>query len=385
MKILVVQPTPPDPDSGSAGTEYQTGVHLQQLGHKVDYLWRDDLVGPQIRNGLLDQALLLAFRMRRAVRKRLAERPYDVVHVNEPGSCLVAMDPVCQRRTVIICRSHGLQPRRAEVVRPVERQHMRWRARYHPIWAPIRWLVDRLDAICLHLAVQHSDGVIVSCSEDRDWLWQRWQIPQQKVRVIPQAPASCFFTTPLPQPEPANRWRTICYAAWTGAQKGFYTMAEALDLLAERRIDFELRWVTHADSHDWVRRELSPRARQRVTLLNWMPQAQLVRVLDECGFFLYPSLFEGFGKGALEAMARGLCVIASNVGGMRDIIRNGKDGVLIPLNDPQALADALATLLAEPERARQIGGAARERAKEYTWERVARETAAFYQELAQRK
>ena len=47
-------------------------------------------------------------------------------------------------------------------------------------------------------------------------------------------------------------------------------------------------------------------------------------------FFLYSSLFEGFGKVALEAMARGLCVIASDVGSMRDVIHSGQDGVLIP-------------------------------------------------------
>ena len=394
MNVLIVQNTQNDPSSGAAGTEYQTGLHLRCQGHKVDHLWADDLVGPRLKNGRLDQVFPLAFRMRRAVRARLAEHAYDVIHVNQPYGFLVTMDPSCQKQAVIVNRSHGLEPRRVEAVWPVERRHSRWTTRFHPIWAPLRWLTNRLDAIYLRAAARHSDGVIVSCSEDRDWLWQRWQIPQQRVRVIPQAPASCFFTTPLPHPEPANRWRTVCYAAWTGAQKGLYAMVEALDLLVERRADFQLRWVTHADAHESVRRELSAGARQRVTLLNWMPQSQLTTMLDECGFFLCPSLFEGFGKAPLEAMARGLCVIASNVGGMRDIIRNGQDGILIPIGTPsrgdgvgdaQALADALTGLLAEPERARQIGAAARDRAKEYTWDRVARETVTFYQELAQRK
>ncbi len=87
----------------------------------------------------------------------------------------------------------------------------------------------------------------------------------------------------------------------------------------------------------------------------------------------------------LRVMARGLCVIASNVGGMRDILGNGQDGILIPAGDAYALADAVIKLLAELERARQIGRAARLRAREYTWERVAQKTATFYEELIERK
>ena len=70
---------------------------------------------------------------------------------------------------------------------------------------------------------------------------------------------------------------------------------------------------------------------------------------------------------------------------MRDVIRNGQDGVLIPLKDAQTLADAVVEVLADPEQARRIGVTARDRAEEYTWDCVARETADFYQELAQRK
>lgn len=386
MKILIIHNTQADLDSGAAGTEYQTGLHLQQAGHKVDHLWADDLVGPRLKNGRLDQVFLAAIRMRQAVRARLAEQSYDVIHVNQPYGFLVAMDPICQRQAVVVNRSQGLEPRRVENEWPVARQHIRWTTRFHPIWGPLRWLLNYLDAVYLRFAVQHSDGVIVSCSEDRDWLLQRQHIPQEKVRVIPMAPASCFFTTPLSQREPENRWRNLCYVAWTGAVKGLYTILTALDILVKSGVDFHLRWVTHATAHERLRHELpSARVVQRVTFLDWMPQTELVQILDECGIFLYPSLFEGFGKAALEAMARGLCVIASNVGGMHDVIRNGQDGILIPPNDAQALAEAIVEILADPERARRIGVVARERAKEFTWDRVARETIAFYQELAQRK
>src|SRR5437763_14926263 len=109
-----------------------------------------------------------------------------------------------------------------------------------------------------------------------------------------------------------------------------------------------------------------------------MPQENLIDVYDGHGIFLFGSFFEGFGKVFLEAMSRGLAVVATNVAGARDIIIDGENGVLVPPGDAAAMADAVTSLLADPERAASLAVHAAATARTYTWDRVARETAAFY-------
>lgn len=78
--------------------------------------------------------------------------------------------------------------------------------------------------------------------------------------------------------------------------------------------------------------------------------------------FVLPSLYEGFGIAILEAMAAGRPVVATAVGGIPEVVVHGETGLLVPPGDPVALADALHELLANPERARELGVRGRERA-----------------------
>ena len=106
---------------------------------------------------------------------------------------------------------------------------------------------------------------------------------------------------------------------------------------------------------------------------------------DSHGIFLFPSLFEGFGKAPLEAMARGMCVIASNTGGMRDVIDSFDNAVLFEPGDRSGCIDVLKTLQAKPEMIESIAYRARETAIQYTWEAVAQKPVEFYQRLIERK
>ena len=73
----------------------------------------------------------------------------------------------------------------------------------------------------------------------------------------------------------------------------------------------KMTWVTAQASHAWIIEKLLPELRERVTLKDWIPQEQLISLYDQHGLFLFPSFTEGFGKASLEAMTRGLCVVAS--------------------------------------------------------------------------
>ena len=80
--------------------------------------------------------------------------------------------------------------------------------------------------------------------------------------------------------------------------------------------------------------------------------------------FVLPSLAEGISNTILEAMASGVPVVATNVGGNGELVEHGRTGTLVPASDPGALADALIAFAAAPERVAEAGRAARQRAVE---------------------
>jgi glycosyltransferase involved in cell wall biosynthesis len=89
--------------------------------------------------------------------------------------------------------------------------------------------------------------------------------------------------------------------------------------------------------------------------------------------FVLPSRSEAFPNGAIEAMAAGLPVVASAVGGLLDLIEPGRTGLLVEPDNVQALADAIAALTASPPLAAALGGAARDEvARRYGFDRMVR-------------
>ena len=95
--------------------------------------------------------------------------------------------------------------------------------------------------------------------------------------------------------------------------------------------------------------------------------------------FVLPSLSESFGNVILEAMACGVPVVASKVGGIPDIVKHGKNGLLVPPKDPEALADAIIYLLENEDIREKMGKKGQEMVKDYSWEKVAEETEEVYE------
>ena len=86
-------------------------------------------------------------------------------------------------------------------------------------------------------------------------------------------------------------------------------------------------------------------------------------LVSDADVFVLASRSEGLPLSVIEAMAAGLPVVASDVGGLRELVRDGETGVLVPSGDPAALGDALRPLLADRGLRRRLGSAGRERAK----------------------
>ncbi|HET7233237.1 MAG TPA: glycosyltransferase family 4 protein [Longimicrobium sp.] len=98
----------------------------------------------------------------------------------------------------------------------------------------------------------------------------------------------------------------------------------------------------------------------RVELLDEQPRERVAELLHGCALFVLPSRAESFGIALVEAMACGRPVIGTRVGGIPEIVCDGRDGVLVPPDDPAALAAAMERLLADPAAAQAMGARARE-------------------------
>jgi D-inositol-3-phosphate glycosyltransferase len=94
-----------------------------------------------------------------------------------------------------------------------------------------------------------------------------------------------------------------------------------------------------------------------------------------------PSFYESFGMVALEAMACGTPVIASQVGGLAFLVRDGETGFTVPEGDPAALCDKLTLLLSDQKLREQMADRAAEYAQGYKWEKIAAQIVDVYEGL----
>jgi glycosyltransferase involved in cell wall biosynthesis len=345
------------------------------MGHHVDSVWRDDMPR-RINHPNLHILLELPFAYERATAAALARAEYDVIHVNQPhGYRAARLVHRIAPRTLFVHRSHGIELYAEQTL-----DH--WRMQFgSDERSPLRRFATRLlrPLLALHSRriAAEADAHNLLCTGDARFLEQHLGVDPAKIAVIPVAPPDSFRLTPTP-PMTGARLRCVLHVAQFAFFKAPMITAATMNRLAAAHPDLRFVWVCDRADHPSVRGLLTDDVRQRIELLHWRDQDDLREIYDRCGIFLFPSFFEGFGKTFLEAMCRGMCVVATDLGGMHDVIRNGVDGVLVPPGDEDALTHAAAALIDDLQRAMVMSDAAAQRAREYSWDRVARETIDFY-------
>jgi glycosyltransferase involved in cell wall biosynthesis len=120
-----------------------------------------------------------------------------------------------------------------------------------------------------------------------------------------------------------------------------------------------------------------------VRFLGWQPN--LTEPFRRWSVFVQPSIEEGFGLAVLEAMAAGLPVVATQIGGLTELVVHGVTGLLVPPGSDRGLAEAISTLLDDAARSRNMGLAGRERAERlFTVERMVDGILRVYDDVAHR-
>jgi glycosyltransferase involved in cell wall biosynthesis len=382
LKILIGADVPPDPNAGASGTVWQMAEALKRRGHLVDNIWADDL-GRKINHGNLHYWLELPRTYRREVNKKLTLNQYDIIELNQPHAYLVAQDHrKHKRKGVFLNRSHGHEVRSEECL-DHWRKELSIKTKTGLSRILSQFLKHRLDNQWVDIA-KNADGFIVSCSDDRDFLISRYNIAQQNIGMITQGVPDSHLNQPAELMNP-TRLKKLIYVGQKAFFKAPHLVSAIANSILAQHPDTTLTWVCSQNSHQEVASYFSTTLLQRVNLQPWVSQSALVNILDEHGIFLFPSYFEGFGKAPLEAMARGLCVVASDVGGMRDFIQSGCNGHLVKSGDLAGFVNNIQQLFSNPESASLISLHARKTAEQHTWDRCAADIENFYQQMLAQK
>lgn len=141
------------------------------------------------------------------------------------------------------------------------------------------------------------------------------------------------------------------------------------DALSGRGVDLVL--AMRGDEVERIRGLIPPAFRDRVRLEVDPPPDRKTELLSSCLFFVSPSRFEGFGIAALEANAAGKAVLATDNEGFRDSMDPGETALLVPVEDAAALKAGMLRLLEDADLREAMGRKGRERARNFSWDKIA--------------
>ena len=254
-----------------------------------------------------------------------------------------------------------------------------------PVGGPAR---NRPAAAALEALFERADAVhCVSEATRRDAL--AFGLPPEKAVLIPAAvDVECF--RPPADRTPSDDF-TIVSVGWLRWLKGHEYAVLVLAELARQGIPARLEVLGGDPVPDL--REQSQRARilhtardlgveDRIRLHGDVPPARVCAHLQRADAFLHTSLSEGLPNVILEAMACAVPVVATDVGGTREAVRDGVDGFVVPPRDPAAAAAALATLWRDGDLRTRMGGAGRARVEaEFAIERQTQQWVDVYERV----
>jgi glycosyltransferase involved in cell wall biosynthesis len=153
----------------------------------------------------------------------------------------------------------------------------------------------------------------------------------------------------------------IVFVGWVTGEKGVFEALEVLADVRARHPSATLTVVGGGRDLDTFTREVERRGlTEAVRITGWLGHHDVQRILGESDVFLFPSHFEGLPNAVIEAMAAGLPVVATRVGGVPDLIRPGENGFLVDVGDVAGMTRRVDALLTEPARARAMGRRGRE-------------------------
>jgi glycosyltransferase involved in cell wall biosynthesis len=313
---------------GAAREEMQDGLRVRRFGNRVTYY------------------LMLPFAVRQAART-----PGTVIieHLNKLPFCT----PLYSRVPVL----------------PLA-HHLFGRTAFHQVSVPVACMVYVAEKV-IPLVYRDCTFVAVSPST-RDDLVARG-VAQERIRVIPNGLDHTHYHD---RGRVLDARPTLLVLGRVEFYKRIDLVLQAVQRLVAQIPDVQLLVVGDGRARAALeRRAVELRIREHVTFTGFVTEAEKVAHIRRAHVVVTTSEKEGWGLTVLEANACGLPAIASDVPGLRDAVRDGDTGVLVPHGDVARLTDALGRLLHDRTYQQRLSAGARRWAAEFSWENSAAEIA----------
>lgn len=288
---------------------------------------------------------------------RLIPRGVDLLDMHcSPG--LAILDAVRPKRYVVSIIAHDL----AVSIEEHERYYGKGTYPYK----------HNTDAYLHELLLKHAEGADMIFTPSR--ASERWilaNIKNSKVTVIPHG-------TEIPpdvQPLPLNL--RFGYMGAAGADKGLLYLLMAWPHFS--RDEYQLVFAgNQCDGIKAIANAIGTNL-GNITYMNWVEKTS--DFYNRISVYIQPSATEAFGIETIEAMAHGRAVIVSSGAGSADAVTDGIDGFVVPPRDPGAILEKMSFFRDHPEKITEMGAAAREKAKQFSWEKVEETYVRIYKEL----
>ncbi len=205
--------------------------------------------------------------------------------------------------------------------------------------------------------------------------------PRQKIGIIYNGVDTSDFT-PRPASRPNDKFIITTGASRLTARKGIRYAIEAVKKLSSVYPELHLKIMGEGNQKENLENLVKKlELENNVKFLGRIPREKTAAYYQEASVFILPSFNEGMSNALLEALASGLPVIVTDVGGTRELITEGKNGFIVPLRDADAIASALKKLLKNPELREKIGAQNRQTAEKISWRKVSEEYIQIYKNI----
>jgi glycosyltransferase involved in cell wall biosynthesis len=213
-----------------------------------------------------------------------------------------------------------------------------------------------------------------------------FHLPGDKVSIIPNGIDTSMVTTPQDRGVVRGRYgvgwdeKLVLCVGRLVPQKGVRYFIRAIPTIVKHHPNAKFVIV----GEGWSREYLETLAHssvheQKITFTGFIPDAELIALMHSADVLVVPSIYEPFGIVALEGMASGVPVVASQVGGLAEIIEHDRTGVLVYPRKPASVAWGIDKVLSNPDHAKWLTQNAQEEIKKtYSWESVAIRTVEVY-------